>query len=159
MCLIIQRYNMWCSTRLNIRPTFVFNIHQWLDPYLHLSKAFDTINQKILREKLELDGIRGVVLKWLADYLSDRKQFVEYNSCSSSYKDITCGVPQGWILGPLLFLIYISMTYQMYQKKNRYFLQMTLVYFYRATSQMTWLVKWTTKWNIIQNGCQRMNCH
>ena len=48
--------------------------------YLYFSKAFATVNHKILLEKLEFNGIRGVALKWLADYLSDRKQFVEYNN-------------------------------------------------------------------------------
>ena len=76
--------------------------------YLDFSKAFDTVNHKILLEKLEFYGTRGVALMWLADNLSDRKQFVEYYSCASSYKDITCGVPRGSILGPLLLLIYIN---------------------------------------------------
>ena len=49
-----------------------------LGPYLDFSKAFDTVNHKILPVKLEFYGIRGVALKWLADYLSNRKQFVEY---------------------------------------------------------------------------------
>jgi hypothetical protein len=76
--------------------------------FLDLSKAFDTIDHKILIHKLELYGFRGIVLDWFKDYLYNRKQYVYYNSCDSELKDIICGVPQGSILGPLLFILYVN---------------------------------------------------
>ena len=76
--------------------------------YVDLSKAFDTINYDILLDKLSYYGISGRALKLLKSYLLDRKQYVVYNNCNSNLVDVTTGVPQGSILGPLLFSIYIN---------------------------------------------------
>ena len=77
--------------------------------FLDLSKAFDTVNHDILLSKLYFYGIRGSCHAWIKDYLSNRKQIVKYNQIRSSERLISCGVPQGSVIGPLLFLI-ISMT-------------------------------------------------
>ena len=76
--------------------------------FLDHSKAFDTINHEILMYKLFHYGIRGRALEWFRDYLTNRLQFVHINDSNSSTQNITCGVPQGSLLGPLLFIIYIN---------------------------------------------------
>ena len=66
------------------------------------------MNHKILLSKLEHYGVRGSLLKWFESYLTDRKQYVFLNGVSSETLLMTCSVPQGSVLGPLLFLIYIN---------------------------------------------------
>ena len=85
-------------------------IKSWLPVvfFLDFSKAFDTVNHKILLSKLYHYGIRGIPHDWFQNYLHNRTQFVKIGSSQSNAKTITCGIPQGSTLGPLLFLLYIN---------------------------------------------------
>ena len=91
-------------TESNDKSTKDFTLAIFLD----LSKAFDTISHNILLKKMEKYGIRGICNQWFSSYLQNRSQFVEYNHIKSNVMHISYGVPQGSILGPLLFLIYIN---------------------------------------------------
>ena len=75
---------------------------------LDLQKAFDTVNHKILIGKLRSLGLDQIAIKWFSSYLGDREQKVEIGGIQSDPHNIVCGVPQGSILGPLLFLIYVN---------------------------------------------------
>ena len=76
--------------------------------FLDLKKAFDTVDHKILIAKLKTYGVQGHALQWFISYLSGRKQVCKINNEISNTANITCGVPQGSNLGPLLFLVYIN---------------------------------------------------
>ena len=76
--------------------------------FVDLQKAFDTVDHQILLAKLNHYGIRGVSNDWFKSYLPNRNQYVSINGFHSSLTTITCGVPQGSVLGPLLFLLYIN---------------------------------------------------
>ena len=76
--------------------------------FIDLKKAFDTVDHELLVEKLNVYGIRGVANKWLQNCLSNRKQYVVIDEDCSALLDMTYGVPQGSVLGPILFIIYIN---------------------------------------------------
>ena len=102
------RENM--STSLALME-LIEDITQSLDTHRHtigvfidLKKAFDTIDHKILLKKLSHYGLRGKSNDWIKSYLESRKQYVKLENCESNFMNAVCGVPQGSILGPKLFI-------------------------------------------------------
>ena len=120
----IAQHNMLSPSQYGFRKTFstqhaildiVSTIQTNMDQrlfscgvFIDLKKAFDTVDHKILLHKLDHYGFRGVINKWFSSYLQGRTQTTQIASYISARNDITCGVPQGSVLGPLLFLIYIN---------------------------------------------------
>ena len=80
----------------------------FIGEFIDLQKAFDTVDHQLLCTKLEFYGIRGVAYQWIRSYLSNRTQYVSYEGHKSELLPIQCGVPEGSILGPLLFTIYVN---------------------------------------------------
>ena len=86
----------------------VLNREYCIALYMDISKAFDCINHKILSMKLEQYGIRGAALKWFTSYLELRSQYININNMNSERIYLNYGVPQGSILGPLLYILYVN---------------------------------------------------
>ena len=119
-----NKYNLFFERQFGFRKahstnhtliTLTEEIRKYLDSgkfscgvFIDLRKAFDTVNHEILLRKLELYGIRGITNKWFRSYLTKRFQYVSYNGKKSTLKELLFGVPQGSVLGPLLFIIYMN---------------------------------------------------
>ena len=96
---------------LHLTEKVYSNLHDKLSTiavYIDFSKCFDTLSRDILLKKLETYGIRGIPLNLLKSYLENRVQAVKVNSVISEFKEINVGVPQGSVLGPILYLIYVN---------------------------------------------------
>ena len=76
--------------------------------FIDLKKAFDTVDHQLLCKKIEFYGIRGVALNWITSYLANRSQFVSIDGIHSRLSHVSCGVPQGSVLGPKLFILYVN---------------------------------------------------
>jgi len=107
---------------------------------LDLSSAFDTVDHHILLSRLELTfGVKSSALQWFRSYLSDRTQVVRVAGCCSSTSKLCCGVPQGSILGPLLFIIYTSPVIDIVRRHGLWthcYADDTQIYFYCSPDQM-----------------------
>ena len=120
------------------------------DIFLDLFKAFDTIKHDILLDKMAHYGFRGIVLDWVKSYLTNRKQFVEYNNCKSTIRLIDSGMPQGSILGPLGFIIYVNDIPNSVP-------DLSLILFADDTSAFTSHKDLSTLSDIMNNGLSKLN--
>ena len=104
--------------------------------YLDLSKAFDTINHNILLDTLRCYGVRCIALDWFKSYLKNRRQYVSYCGMHSRVMDIEYGVPQGSVLGSLLFILYTNdIPRCLYHCKTILFVDDTTIYLTGAEVQ------------------------
>jgi hypothetical protein len=128
--------------------------------FCDVSKAFDRVWHKGLLYKLERAGIKGNLLKWFESYLKNRRQKVVLNGVESSMRDILAGVPQGSILGPLLFLIYINDLVDVVHSNSRLYADDATIYIdFRDADRaadlleddLNQMMNWATRWLVSFN--------
>ena len=146
---LIDKYHHICQT---------FDSNQFsCMVFLDVSKAFDRVWHKGLIFKLKQNGIDGELLEWISDYLSDRKQKVVIRNASSSLLSVKAGVPQGSVLGPLLFLVYVNYIAESLLSLTRLFADDSSLFYYAATIKdiegiinhdLRMLVRWAAQWLI-----------
>ena len=129
--------------------------------YLDFSKAFDTVPHKRLINKLHAYGINGNLVQWIEDFLTDRKQRVRVNTSFSEYTPVVSGIPQGSILGPILFVIYINDLPEILESSCKIFADDTKLYGSPndkdilqkdLLSLLEWSETWQIKFNINKCG-------
>ena len=128
--------------------------------YLDLQKAFDSVPHKRLILKLEKLGITGSLLCWIKNFLSDRQQRVTLNGFSSDWSDVTSGVPQGSVLGPILFILYVNDLPGVVKSSCKMFADDTKLYkeinglkdYEDLQDDVYELCRWTTKWLLFFNA-------
>ena len=128
--------------------------------YLDLQKAFDSVSHKRLIIKSDRLGITGNLLRWIKNFLSERKQRVVLNGISSDWTDVISGVPQGSVLGPILFILYVNDLPDKVKSYCEIFADDTKVYkeinnlkdYEDLQDDIFELCRWTTKWLLFFNS-------
>ena len=106
---------------------------------MDLQKTFDTVDHEILLSKLDYYGNRGIPNNCVKFYLSNRKRFVSINGYDSGFAEINCGVPQGSVVGPLLFLLHINYLNQVKKKIVKYITLLMILIRYIYANLLTYL--------------------
>jgi len=150
-----RRNHSTCLALINVMDDIYEHIDsndKVLAIYLDLQKAFDCIDHNILLYKMNHIGIRGTVYNWFKNYLYNRIQYVTVNGVNSDFSTLKCGVPQGSVLGPLLFLLYVNdvgnsvpnIPVKLYADDTNLFIygKTTDILINDAQSGLTKLIKW-----------------
>ena len=136
---------------------YIEDDESWDTIYLDFSKAFDSVAHKRLLHKISAFGIRGSVLSWIQDFLTGRRQYVSVKGGSSSWKDVLSGVPQGSVLGPILFILYINDLPEVVNSIVKIFADDTKIYNQDSNSDIiqqdldalcTWAQIWQLRFNV-----------